>query len=61
VSDYYTKMNQVKVTIKIEALLRILASADHDVPKGLPANVYLSVFDNTLELTWDDPKPPCPF
>lgn len=60
-SDYYSKKNQVKVTITIEALLRILYEADKDIPKGLPAHAYLSAFDNTLELTWDAPEAPMPF
>ena len=60
-SDFYTKKNQVKVTISIEALLRILYEANQDIPKGLPAHAHLSAFDHSLELTWDSPEPPMPF
>ncbi len=58
--NYYEKKNQVQIKINLEALLRIMAQADVDVPKGLPDKVYMSL-DNVLELTWEQPEAPVPF
>ena len=57
---HYPKTNKVEVKVTLDQLVRMLADADTDIPKGLPTFVRLSLSD-VLELTWEVKTPPAPF